>query len=145
MDEMKLIALYCYLCACYNTRLRWQVQRFSNNSQPAFTDVEVLTIYLFALIEEDKRQINQIHRFAVMYLRSCFPLLPSYKVYLHRLNRLPAVAGRAVQDRLPLLPGPGGYTADRFDADLCTMAYRDLLAQTGGQGGPQADRQGCLP
>ena len=95
MDEMKLIALYCYLCECYDSTLGWQVQRFSNNNEPAFTDVEVLTIYLFALMEEDKRQVKQIHRFAGKYLRSCFPLLPTYKVYLHRLNRL--------ADCLPLL------------------------------------------
>jgi len=112
MDEMKLIALYCYLCECYTTHLRWQVQRFSNNSQPEFTDVEVLTmevltiylfalmlfalmlfaLMLFALMEEDKRQI---HRFATKYLRSWFPLLPTYKVYVHRINRL--------ADCLPLL------------------------------------------
>jgi len=95
MDEMKLIALYCYLCECYDTTLRWQMQRFSNNSEPEFTDVEVLTIYLFALMEEDKRQISQIHRFAAKYLRNWFPLLPTYSVYVHRLNRL--------ADCLPLL------------------------------------------
>jgi hypothetical protein len=95
MDEMKLIALYCYLCECYDKTLRWQVQRFSNNNEPAFTDVEVLTIYLFAIMEEDKRQVSQIHRFACKYLRAWFPLLPTYKVYVHRLNRL--------ADCLPLL------------------------------------------
>lgn len=85
---MKLIALYCYLCECYNTDLRWQVQRFSNNSEPEFTDVEVLTIYLFALMEEDKRLISQIHGYAHKYLRSYFPNLPTYPVFVHRLNRL---------------------------------------------------------
>lgn len=95
IDEIKLIALYCYLCECYDTTLRWQVQRFSNNSDPAFTDVEVLTIYLFALMEEDKRQLSQIHRYATKYLRRWFPLLPTYSVYVHRLNRL--------ADCLPLL------------------------------------------
>jgi Transposase DDE domain len=88
MDEIKLIALYCYLCECYDKTLRWQIQRFSNNGEPEFTDVEVLTIYLFAIMEEDKRQISQIHRFASKYLRSWFPLLPTYPVYVHRLNRL---------------------------------------------------------
>lgn len=95
MDEIKLIALYCYLCECYDTTLRWQVQRFSNNSDPNFTDVEVLTIYLFAIIEEDKRKVKQIHRYASKYLLSWFPRLPTYKVYVHRLNRL--------SDCLPLL------------------------------------------
>lgn len=92
---MKLIALYCYLCECHDSTLRWQVQRFSNNSEPGFTDVEVLTIYLFAIMEEDKRQVSQIHRFACKYLRPWFPGLPTYPVYVHRLNRL--------ADCLPLL------------------------------------------
>jgi hypothetical protein len=95
MDEIKLIALYCYLCECYDNTLRWQIQRFSNNSAPCFTDVEVLTIYLFAIIEEDRRQVSQIHRYATKYLRSWFPRLPTYSVYVHRLNRL--------ADCLPLL------------------------------------------
>ena len=46
MDEMKLVALYCYLCECHDKTLRWQIQRFSNNTEPGFNDVEVLTIYL---------------------------------------------------------------------------------------------------
>lgn len=88
MDEMKLVALYCYLCECHDKTLRWQIQRFSNNTEPGFTDVEVLTIYLFAIMEEEKRQVSRIHRFACKYLRGWFPRLPTYKVYVHRLNRL---------------------------------------------------------
>jgi hypothetical protein len=80
MDEMKLIAPCCYLCECYDTHLRWQVQRFSNNNEPCFTDVEVLSIYWFAIMAEDKRQVKQIHRFAAKYLRSGFPTPPTYSV-----------------------------------------------------------------
>jgi hypothetical protein len=88
MDEIKLIAPCCYLCECHGRHLRWQVQRFSNNTDPAFTDAEVLTVYLFAIMEEDRRQVKQIHRFAAKHLRSWFPTLPTYSAYVHRLNRL---------------------------------------------------------
>lgn len=97
MDEMKLIALYCYLCECYDTTLRWQIQRFSNHTTPEFSDVEVLTIYLFAIMEEDKRQLRQIHGFAHKYLRSWFPRLPTYTAYVHRLNRLADCLPRLVE------------------------------------------------
>ena len=43
MNEIKLIALYYYICECYNTELCWHCQRFSNNSQPDFTDEELLS------------------------------------------------------------------------------------------------------
>ncbi len=103
MDEMKLIALYCYLCECHDNTLRWQVQRFSNNSEPGFTDVEVLTIYLFAIMEEDKRQVSQVHRFAVKYLRGWFPSLPTYGVYVHRPDRLADCPHRTVREGVLLM------------------------------------------
>ena len=61
MNEMKLIALYSYICDCYDTELRWLCQRYSrNNAAPAFTDVECLTVYLYSIIEEEKTKIKSI-------------------------------------------------------------------------------------
>lgn len=55
MLEIKLIRLYYYVCHCYSTQLRWQVQRFSRNSLTGqITDEELLTIYLFAVAYEQK-------------------------------------------------------------------------------------------
>ena len=91
MDYYKLIALYYYICECYNTELCWHCQRFSNNSQPDFTDEELLTIYIFSIVEEEKFKIKSIYTFARKYLYSWFPKLPSYQAFCNRLNRLASV------------------------------------------------------
>jgi hypothetical protein len=62
--------------------------RFSNNSEPEFTDQEILTIYLFAMHVEQRFKINQIYEYADGYLRSWFPRLPSYPAFNMRINRL---------------------------------------------------------
>ncbi|MFR3643698.1 MAG: transposase, partial [Phocaeicola coprophilus] len=36
-----------YICDVHKSSLRFHCQRFSNNSNPEFTDEEVLTVYLF--------------------------------------------------------------------------------------------------
>lgn len=90
MKELKLIALYYYICKCYDNELIWHCQRFSNNSNPVFTDCELLTIYLYAMMEEHKFKIKHIHDYAKRYLLSWFPNLPSYSAFTNRLNRLAA-------------------------------------------------------
>ncbi len=45
--KLILIGLYMYICDVHKSSLRFHCQRFSNNSNPEFTDEEVLTIYLF--------------------------------------------------------------------------------------------------
>lgn len=86
--ELKLIAIYLYVCNLYNTSLKYSCMRFSNNSEPVFTDQEILTIYLFAMHAEQRFKISQIYEFADGYLRSWFPSLPSYTAFNVRLNRL---------------------------------------------------------
>ena len=52
MQQLKLIALYYYICEIYDRELRWHCQRFSPNStEPEFSDTELLTCYLFSMIE----------------------------------------------------------------------------------------------
>lgn len=91
MNEMKLIALYDYICECYNTDLKWYCQRMSNYSGNFITDEELITIYLFAIIEEEKFKILSIHKYAKNYQLSWFPSLPSYVNFNTRLNRLAPV------------------------------------------------------
>lgn len=91
MDYIKLIALYYYIYECYNTELCWHCQRFSNNSEPDFSDEELLTIYIFCVSEEEKFKIKSIYTYARKYLHSWFPKLPSYQAFCNRLNRLAAV------------------------------------------------------
>lgn len=91
MKEIKLIALYYYICESYDTELSWICQRFSNNSDPRFSDIECLSIYLYAMIEEEKYQLKSIYDYADRYLRSWFPTLPSYQAFSKRINRLSGI------------------------------------------------------
>lgn len=89
MNEIKLVGLFCYICECHNSNLRWNCQRFSNNStKPKFTDEELLTIYIYSVIEEEKYKVKSIYNYAAKYLKSWFPNLPSYQAFNRRLNRL---------------------------------------------------------
>lgn len=82
MNKIQLIALYYHICECYDTQLRWCCQRHSHNSsEPKFTDEELLTIYIYMMLFEEKHKIKSIWRHASVYLRSWFPALPSYQTF----------------------------------------------------------------
>ena len=104
MKDIKLIALYYYICESYDTELSWICQRFSNNSVPCFSDVECLCIYLYAIIEEEKYQIKSIYDDANRYLRSWFTTLPSYQAFNARINRLSMVFPHLVKRMLADTP-----------------------------------------
>ena len=87
----KLIFIYCYICDCYDNHLVAHYQRTSNNSEPDFTDQEVITIFLYCLLVEKRTQVVDIYDFADNYLRSWFPNLGSYKTFNYRLNELNGV------------------------------------------------------
>jgi hypothetical protein len=89
--EIKLINIYFYVTDLYDNELKYLCQRFSNNNEPEFTDQEIITIYLFAMHQEQRFKIRHIYKFASDYLRSWFPKLPSYVAFNTRLNRLSEV------------------------------------------------------
>ncbi len=86
--SIKLIKIYAFICDEYEENLKNQCQRFSNNNIPKFTDQEIMTIYLFAIHEEKRFNVKDIHRYACDYLRSWFPNLGSYAAFNNRINRL---------------------------------------------------------
>lgn len=86
--ELKLIALYMYICDLYDSILKYSCQRYSNNSKVEITDQEIMTIYLFAASQQAYYSIKSIHTFAKEYLLSWFPKLPSYQTFNDRINRL---------------------------------------------------------
>lgn len=104
MKDLKLIALYYYICECYDMELGWICQRFSNNSSPVFSDQECLCIYLYSMIEEEKFKIKSIYDYADRYLRSWFPDLPSYQAFNARINRLSGVFSALVSRMLADTP-----------------------------------------
>ena len=87
--QSTLIRVYLFVCRHWTGRLQAVAQRQSNNSNPDFTDEEVLTIYLFGLIRK-RNTIKDIHEYAEDHFSEWFPDLPSYGGYVQRLNRLSA-------------------------------------------------------
>lgn len=83
-----LVSIYLYICDLYESELKYECQRYSNNSKPEFTDQEVMTIYLFTTSQQHYFKVKEIHAFARDYLFSWFPLLPSYQQFNNRLVAL---------------------------------------------------------
>ena len=54
-SQYTLVRIYLFVCRHYRQGGLWATaQRQSNNAAPAFTDEEVLTIYLFGLMKRQK-------------------------------------------------------------------------------------------
>lgn len=89
MQTLKLIAIYYYVCDKYTQNLRWHNQRFSSNSFPSgITDQELITIYLFCMIYQQRYTIKSMHNYIYHHWRDWFPDLPSYQTFNDRLIRL---------------------------------------------------------
>ena len=84
----QLITLYLVVCKHWEDVGWTQAQRHAPYADLGFSDEEVVTIYLFAVAMEEKRQIKAIHKHARRYWRDWFPRLPGYGAYVQRLNRL---------------------------------------------------------
>lgn len=86
--DYKLIKIYYYVCEKFEEHLQFECERFSNNNNPALTDQELISIYLFVMHHQGIFKINKIHQFASEYLLSWFPKLGSYQAFNNRLNRI---------------------------------------------------------
>ena len=97
-----LIALYFYIEERYEKEWKYSCERFSNNKKPEFTDVELLSVYCYVMMDERRFKLKEIHRFAEKYLLSWFPKLPSYQAFNNRVNRLGEVfrLGSGIDKRL---------------------------------------------
>lgn len=104
--QYTLVRIYLFVCRHYRGRLAATVQRQSNNSEPDFTDEEVLTIYLFGLAKK-RETISEIHEQVEDHFSEWFPDLPSYQSYNRRLNRLNAVFSPLVEKALEEIDGEG--------------------------------------
>ena len=106
--QYTLVRIYLFVCRHYRGRLAATVQRQSNNSEPDFTDKEVLTVYLFGLAKK-RETVNETHEYAEEHFSDWFPDLPSYQSYNRRLNRLNAVFSPLVEKALEEIDGQGGH------------------------------------
>jgi Transposase DDE domain len=99
--QEELIRVYLLICEHFDTTLVLQAQRMSNNYRPACTDQEVLTIYLFGLMQQ-RRSLSEIHRYCRMHLNDWFPKLPGYVSFVNRLNRLTSTFAVLIEELQPL-------------------------------------------
>ncbi|MBA2339740.1 MAG: hypothetical protein H0V88_05055 [Pyrinomonadaceae bacterium] len=87
--ENQLIQIYLLVCQIYDTSSDTCFQRLSNNSQPAFTDQELLAIWFFAHLNGFFEKKQMLH-FIQNYWSDWFPQLPSCQTFVLRLNQLEA-------------------------------------------------------
>ena len=88
--QEQLITIYLYVCKHYEQNLWVYCQRMSNHADLSFSDEEVITLYLFGIIDKHK-EIKQIYQYADRHLREWFPKLPSYVAFIQRLNKAAAI------------------------------------------------------
>jgi hypothetical protein len=82
----KLVSIYLYISDLYKKDIQYLCERHSNNAKPKFTDIEVLTIYIFVASGQHYRLIKEIYTFTKDFLLSRFPKLPSCQQFDKRLN-----------------------------------------------------------
>lgn len=95
----KLIHLYLYVCQCYNRKLCLHCQRMSNNRKQTFTDQELITVYLFGVLQHHT-ELKHIYEYVLHHWYGWFPDLPSYQAFNRRINLLTEVFPALVEDLL---------------------------------------------
>ncbi len=88
--QERLIALFLYVNKHYDSELFIYTERMSNNSSPKFSDPELITVYLWGIMN-GHRKIKAAHQYARNHLSEWFPNIPAYATYIQRLNRLGSV------------------------------------------------------
>lgn len=100
----RIISLYLKISDLYAKTLQYSCERFSNNRNPAFSDEEVMTIYLAGVIE-GRTNVKQIYTHAKNYWLNWFPRLPGYAAFIQRINRLDSAFAMLIecyQSELPV-------------------------------------------
>jgi hypothetical protein len=85
--QWKLISLYLFICNEYKNHLWPYCERMTNYADLSFSDEEVLTIFLYGVINK-RRELKEIYQEAERYLKSWFPKLPGYVAFVQRINRV---------------------------------------------------------
>lgn len=85
--QIELISLYEKVCKIYQQELRGCCYRMSNYANLAFSDEEIITIYIFGVMSKNYK-IKDIYDYSNRHLRDWFPKLPSYTAFIQRLNRI---------------------------------------------------------
>jgi len=85
--QLQLISVYDFVCNEYNKGMSNKMNRFSNYVNLSFSDEEVMTIYMFGIMNNHDT-IKSIYNYTNNHLIQWFPSLPSYTAFVQRLNKL---------------------------------------------------------
>lgn len=107
--QLQLISVYEFVCNEYKKGMANKMNRFSNYVDLSFSDEEVMTAYMFGVINNHDT-IKSIYNFTKNHLIQWFPALPSYTAFVQRINKVCCL----------------------FD-DLITALYNDLPADIQGK------------
>jgi hypothetical protein len=127
--EHQLIQLYVWVCSCYDKHSVLKLQRMSNNSQPAFTDQELVTLYLFGHLQGHFSQ-RRIYDYTCGHWLAWFPLLPSYQAFNQRLNNLSPSFALLIEELLTVLVCAEASTTDYVLDSLPIILAKGTRADT---------------
>lgn len=127
--EHQLIQLYVWVCAIYDKHSVLKLQRLSNNHQPAFTDQELLTVYLFGHLRGHFWQ-RRIYDYIAGHWLAWFPLLPSYQAFNYRLNLLTPSLALLLKELLIELAHLESLTTDHVLDSLPIMLAKATRADS---------------
>lgn len=133
MFEANLIALYSFVLERYESDLQYDCWRRSNNRNPRFSDVEAITVYLYAVRYERRLRVKDIYQYASRYLRDWFPDLPSYQAFNRRINWLSeafkSLLQTSMQDAVPVDSQPDQLVVDSLPILSCSSKRAGKVAR----------------
>ena len=124
--QNQLITIYLYVCKHYQNYLWIFCQRMSNYADLKFSDEEVITLYLFGVIDKNS-EIKRIYEYADGHLREGFPQLPSYTAFVQRLNKVADVFAPLLEmiQQEPLSKNKANvWLMDSFPVALAKQGHR---------------------
>lgn len=131
-QSTKLIFIYYQVCEFYQSYIQKNLLRFNwNNAEGKITDQELLCIYLFCTIEEEKFQKKSMHKCILNHWHSWFPNLPSYQTFNDRMNRLSPVFPvllTHILAQLNLPSNPSVLLGDSFPIITCSAKRTPRVA-----------------
>jgi hypothetical protein len=138
MIKLKLFQLNRRVRRFYFTTELACCQRFSNNSEPKFTDIQVAVIYLYGIILGLQTKLS-VYNFAQEHLLKFCEHLPTYKQFCLRVNKLapffaefcnaelnakPKTSKTHLVDSMPVVVAIGSRsTGAKTAAELCDKGY----------------------
>lgn len=141
--ELRLIALYFWVCDCYEQGAGYHAQRMNKNTKNFvldFTDQEAITVYLFGLLRK-YTEVKDIHTYAKDHLPDWFPMLPSYEKFNNRLNFLNPVLACLAQKAFCLQRIPPWLLEYRQMLDAVVDSMPIILAMAGRADSAKVARQ----